>query len=199
MLPINGTTSCPAPRATGACSSCSLRSFTDKIAMAGDLASECMLLLSKDSSVQAKLGKSGIRTQRRVQRDARRLRMEQLEKYWKAASKSGFWSKLAGFFKNLSTALSAALTVFGGPAVAVGLGGALVSGVCKTGAAVYSENGTRARTAMMKSERQKETAREIEGEWLGLFEEAAGLENRMVKRINELLESESKSQLARWR
>ncbi len=169
-----------------------LDSFLAKVSVGGDLASECMALFSKDAAVQNRVNLQGVNIQSRQVREARGRRMKLLKKYWAAQRHHGFWSKLAGFFKKLTGALCAALTVFGGPAAIAGAVGGALSGGFGITASVYGRNAACAWADKLAAEQTRDMAGQSRDDLLSVLDNASRLEGEMHDRISRLLESESK-------
>ncbi|HUU03521.1 MAG TPA: hypothetical protein VM425_18945 [Myxococcota bacterium] len=168
-----------------------LGSFLAKVSVGGDLASECLALFAKDAAVQNRVNLQGVNIQSRQVREARTRRMKLLKKFWAAQRHQGFWSKLAGFFKKLTGALSAALIVVGGPAAAVGVVGGALSGGFSITASVYGRNATCAWGDKLAAEQVRDLSSQTRDDLLSVLDSAAQLEGEMHDRIRGLLESES--------
>ena len=186
-VPAVETTAAQSPQSLP--DSVALGSFLSKMSVGGDLASECMALFAKDSGMQNRVNLQGVKIQSRQVHEARKRRMELLKKYWAAQRHHGFWSRLSGFFKKLTGALCAALTVFGGPAAAVGaVGGALAGGFDIT-ASVYGKKAACAWAGKLAAEQARDMANQTRNDLLSVMDGAAQLESEMHNRIRGLLES----------
>jgi hypothetical protein len=168
-----------------------LGSFLAKLSVGGDLASECMALFANDAKMQNRVNIQGVNIQSRQVREARTRRMELLKKYWAAQRHQGFWSKLAGFFKKLTGALSAALTIFGGPAAVVGAVGGAISGGFGITASVYGKKAAYAMADKLAAEQARDLAGQARDDLLSVMDGAARLERDMHDRISQMVESES--------
>lgn len=171
--------------------SVALGSFLSKVSVGGDLASECMALFAKDSSMQNCVNLQGVKIQSRQVHEARKRRMELLKKYWAAQQHHGFWARLTGFFKKLTGALSAALIVFGGPAAAVGAVGGALTGAFDITASVYGKKAACAWAGKLAAEQARDMAGQTRDDLLSFLDGAARLEGEMHDRIRGLLESET--------
>lgn len=177
-----------------------LASFAAKIGSGGDIASECMVLMAEDSACQTKANLQGISVQRRAVRQARKRRMELLEKQWAASKKSGFWSKLGKMFSGVFSVLAGALSFFSLPmfgVVGVSVAGAAVSGGYGIASGAQAQKAGKAAADALQAEQYRQIAKEASEDMLQSLSKAVELEKRMAAKISALVESENKNVVMR--
>lgn len=164
--------------------------FCSKVLGGGDFASECMALMAEDGGLQMEMSRQGADLQQRFVREAREKRRELIRKMKEASEDSGFWSCLTDVFSKITTVLTTALTIFGGPAATVGLVGAAVSGGCGLFKAGYDRKFALAQASKLKVEEFKQNATGSREENAEFLERAVQLEHRMIERVRGLVDSQ---------
>ena len=167
-----------------------LSSFCSKVSAGGDLTSECMEILSKDSSLQMRINRQGAKLQERAVQEARQKRQELIKKIKEASEDSGFWGGLASVFSGIATAVGVALNFVAFPGAGLLLGSALAAGGSWIAQACYDHKAGLASASKVQVEHFQQEAVEFRDDHICSLRDVVRLEEQMVERIRTLVDSE---------
>ena len=167
-----------------------LASFCAKVSVGGDLTSECMEMLSKDSGLQLRINRQGVKLQKRFVNEAQQKRQELIKKIKEASEDSGFWGGLASVFSGIATAVGVALNFVAFPGAGLLLGSSLAAGGSLIAQACYDHKAGLASASKVQVEHSQQEAVELRDEHIGSLRDVVRLEEQMVERIRTLVDSE---------
>jgi hypothetical protein len=178
-----------------------LTSLANKISISGDIASECMALMSEDSNCQYKINKQEIEIKQRHIKEIRKRCLELIEKKRAAQKKSGFFSLIGSVIAGVCVAASTIATIASGGsaagllvASAYALAGASLSGQCKLVATDLENMASNADIGVILADNQRKELTENKEELMQALQVLSEVETKMHTRIRDLADKESVGQ-----